>query len=80
MDNLSITQGIDEEIRNYDYRVKIDNIKLPIKVGDVVGKIQVYDKNKKVSEENLTVSKSIKPLGFLKLLTNELIDLISGEF
>ena len=80
MDNLNITQGVDEEIGNYDYRIKIDNIKLPVKVGEVVGKIQVYDKDKKVSEENLTVSKSIKPLGFFKLLGNELIDLISGEF
>ena len=80
MNDLNITQAVDEELGDYDYEIKVKNIKLPIKVGDIVGKIVVYDGDKKLKEANLTVNKDINSLGFLKLLRNELIDLISGEF
>ena len=80
MNDLNIIQAIDEELGNYEYKIKISDIKLPIKTGDVVGKIYVYDKDKKVKDSSLTVNKDIKSLGFLKLLGNEMIDLISGEF
>ena len=80
MDDLSITQAVDDELGNYDYKIKVNDIKLPIKVGDIVGKIYVYDNDKKIKEGKLTISKDIKSLGFFKLLRNELIDLISGEF
>ena len=78
--DLNITQSIDDELGNYKYKININDFKLPVKEGDIVGSIEVYDNNIKLKEEGLTVNKNIRSLGFIKLFTNELIDLISGEF
>ena len=80
MNDLNIVQKVDEELGDYNYQIKINKIKLPIEVGDVIGKIEVYDKKAKIKEESLTVSKDIRLLSFGKLLINELVDLISGDF
>ena len=76
---LSVTFK-DGEIILSGEEIVIDDIKLPVKFGDVVGKIIVYSGNKKVKTGELTVSEDINNLSFLKLLLNEFVDLVSGEF
>ena len=79
-DDLSVLENVEEKGIKYEFEVVLDKIKLPIKVGDDVGKIIVYANNKKVKESYLTVNKDVKSLSFFELLKNELFDLISGEF
>lgn len=77
--DLTVVENIVDNI-SYDEEVEIDNFKLPVKVGDVVGRIVVYSGNKKVKVSDLTVNEDINNLSFIKLLYNEFIDLVSGEF
>lgn len=78
-DDLIVVENVDDD-KKYDYEVDIDNFKLPVKVGDVVGKINVYYKNKKVKTNELTVNNDINSLSFLKLFSNEFLDLLTGKF
>lgn len=79
-DDLFVTEIVGENEKDYEFETEINNINLPVKVGDVVGKIKVYYKNKKIKEAELTVSKDINSLGYFKLLYNEFIDLALGDF
>ena len=53
---------------------------MPLKTGDSVGEIVVYYNNKEVKRGDLTVNKDINSLSFIKLLLNEMIDLLIGDF
>ncbi len=64
--------------KEYKYEVKADDLKLPIKKGDIVGKIIVKDGNTVVTEGDLTVSKNVSSLSFLSLFSETLKDIISG--
>lgn len=79
-EDLNVVEMVSDSDKDYELEVKVNNIKLPVKVGDVVGKIVVYANNRKVKETDLTVNKDINSLSFWTLLTNEFVDLISGEF
>lgn len=78
-DDLFVTENISDN-KNYKYKVSISDLKLPIKVGDVVGKINVYGGNRKIKEVSLTVNKDIKSLSFIELILKEIIDLAVGYF
>lgn len=78
-DDLFVTENISDN-KNYKYKVSISDLKLPIKVGDVVGKINVYGGNRKIKEVSLTVNKDIKSLSFIELILKEIIDLAVGDF
>lgn len=78
--DLNVVEEVGDSNKEYQLKVKVNNIKLPVKVGDVVGKIVVFSGNKKIKEAGLTVSKDINSLSFINLFTNEFIDLVSGEF
>lgn len=78
-DDLTVVEDIGDNI-SYSEEIVIDDIKLPVKFGDVVGKIIVYSGSKKVKTGELTVNEDINNLSFLKLLINEIVDLVSGEF
>ncbi len=64
--------------KKYDYDIKIKDFSLPKKKGEVVGNISVLYKNKVVATEDLVVKDDVKPLGYLKLFYNGLLDIISG--
>ena len=69
---------LDGEI-NPTYEVKLNAIKLPIKKGDVVGIIDVYNNNKLVNTTNLTVKYDVGKCNILELYIKNLSDIISGN-
>lgn len=79
-DDLLVTELIGETKKDYEYKIDINNFKLPVKKSDTIGKIKVLYRNKEIKTADLTVSKSIKPLSYFELLLNEMEDLILGEF
>ena len=64
----------------YQYEVKTKDIKLPIKKGDVLGKVVVTGDGKEVTTVDLVSTESVKSLSFLQLLGRELSSLVQGEF
>ena len=69
---------IDGDI-NPTYEVKINNIKLPIKKGDVVGSIDVYSNSKLINTTNLTVKSDVNKCNILELYIKNLGDILSGN-
>ena len=69
---------MDGEI-NPTYEVKLDDIKLPIKAGDIVGKILVMNNDEVINEVNLTVKKDIVKSNIFELYFKNLKNILSGN-
>ena len=61
-----------------DNNIELNEIKLPINKGDVVGKAIVKDSNKKIREVELTVSEDIKKCNILKLFYKKIKNILCG--
>lgn len=66
-----------EEIK-YDLKKEFNNIKAPLKKGDVIGKIYL-NYNGKTYEYNLIVKENIKKSGYFRMFFNNLKDIVSGK-
>lgn len=62
----------------YKTRIKMNKIALPLKKGDVVGKIIVTDSNVEVASQDLVVTKNVKKLNFIQLFLKNLKKISSG--
>lgn len=69
---------MDGEI-NPTYDVKVNDLKVPIKKGDIVGKIYVKNNNEIINEVNLTVSKDVGKTNLFELYIKNLRSIISGN-
>lgn len=78
-DDLSVVESVDGKEHKYTYDINIDDISLPIKKGDVIGKINVLENKKIVSSSVLTTDCNINKLNFFDLFYNSLLDIFSGE-
>lgn len=65
---------------NYDTSVKINDIKLPLKKGDVVGKLEVLDNGNVIKSEDLIIDEDVSKINFFKYLYNSFKNIISGNF
>lgn len=66
--------------RNVTYEVKIDDIKAPVKKGDVVGKINVIENNKTIMTVDCTVDKNIDRASIVRVYFRNLLDVVKGTF
>lgn len=78
-DDLKVVEIADGLKHKYNFDVKLNDINLPVKVGDIVGKINVLENGKSVSSFNLTVEKNVYKLSYIDLLLNSLLNVFSGE-
>lgn len=79
--NLNILEDVgSDRDDDYQYDVVVDELKLPIKKGAVVGKIVVKDKKKVVAEEKLIIEQNVEKLNVLKLFLREFKNLVFGNF
>lgn len=65
---------------NYDTSVKINDIKLPLKKGDVVGKLEVLDNGNVIKSEDLIIDEDVSKVNYFKHLYNSFKNIISGNF
>lgn len=68
-----------EEKTTATYKVKVNTIKAPVKVGDTVGMIYVYDGNKKIREVELTVKENVAKANLFEMYLRNLKDVITGN-
>lgn len=64
--------------RKVNYKIKINNIKAPVKTGDVVGKIYVSDNGKNMMEVDATVMNDVKKASIIKIYFRNLLSIVSG--
>lgn len=62
----------------YNYNIKINNLKLPMKKGDTVGRITVTKNNKKITSVDLVSDTNVKKLNFLELYIETIKNAILG--
>lgn len=66
--------------RNVTYEVEIDDIKAPVKKGDVVGKINVIENNKIIMTVDCTVDKNVDRASIVRVYFRNLLDVVKGTF
>ena len=65
--------------RNITYELELDNIKAPVKQGDVVGKINIIEDNKTIMTIEAIAKTNIKKLNIFKSYYKELLDILKGN-
>lgn len=75
--DISVLNNSQEEKRNVTYEIKTDKILAPVKVGDTVGKISVYENNTFKYSIPLTVSNDISKANIFKVIIRNLRDVLS---
>ena len=65
--------------KNATYKVKMDSVKAPVKVGDVVGTIYVYEEDDVIRKVPVTVKECVDKIGIIGLFFRNLGDVIAGD-
>lgn len=65
---------------NYDTKVTVNEIELPVKKGTVIGKIEVLYNNKVIKSDNLIVSNDVEKINYFKYLFDNLKDIVNCSF
>ena len=66
--------------RKVTYKVEITREKLPIKKGDKVGKMSIYENGKKLYDVDVTIDKDVRKANILDLYIRNIGDLITGKY
>ena len=61
--------------RNITYELSLDNINAPVKIGDTVGKIMVYEDGKYLMSENITVMENVDKANIFKVILRNIRDI-----
>jgi D-alanyl-D-alanine carboxypeptidase (penicillin-binding protein 5/6) len=77
-EDLNVIEDIDSNDK-YTYDIEINDINIPIKKGDVLGKIIVKSKNKKVTMGNLISNSDISKIKLIDLYKNNILNIITGN-
>ena len=64
---------------NPTYKIKVNDLKVPIKKGDVIGKLTVYNDSEIIDNIDLTVDEDIKKANIIELYLKYLKDILSGD-
>ena len=74
-DDLSVVENVDDD-NNYSYDIKLNDIDIPIKKGDILGKIQVKLKDKVITTGDLISNNNVDKVSFIELFKNNIINVI----
>lgn len=77
--NITVLNNSQSTPKNLTYDIVKNNITAPVKVGDIVGKINVYEDNHYQYSVDITVEKDIPKANLLTILGRNIIDIISGN-
>ena len=77
-ENLNVVEDINSNDK-YNYEIELNEINIPIRKGEVLGKIIVKSKNKIISRGDLISSNSIDKLSLIDLYKNNIVNIITGN-
>lgn len=78
-EDLVVLKKKSEISKKYDLENKINDITLPLKKGDIIGKVLVKDGNKIIKEADLVVSEDVNKLGYFMTVLETLKDMLTGN-
>lgn len=79
-DDLSILNKKSDASINYDTKVIINDIKLPVKKGTVVGRLDVIYNDNVIKSTDLIIDEDVDKINYFVYLYNNLKDIINGDF
>ena len=78
-DNINILNKKGNKKRDLSYKLTITKNKLPIKIGDTVGYLDIIEKGNKLYKIDVTVDKDLTKANILELLLRNIGEVITGE-
>ena len=75
-DNITVLNNSQKAKKNITYEIETEKIIAPVKVGDIVGKIIVYEDSRFSYEVELVVIDEIKKANILKIMIRNLKDIL----
>lgn len=76
--DIGVLQDKNTDKHEYSYKVKLDDIELPIKKNDKIGEIKVYEKNKFITKGDLVSNTYVDKLNYLELYRETIKNSIMG--
>ena len=78
-DSLTVIEEAGDK-GNYQYKVKLNDINLPIGKNTLVGKILVFDHSTEVSSQDLVLSEDVSLLNLWNLYTKQMFNILYGFY
>ena len=78
-EDISVLKKKSELSKTYDIETKINDITLPIKKGDIVGKVLVKDNGKTIKQVDLIATTDVDKLGYFKTIFATLKNILTGD-
>ena len=75
--DITVLNNTQKDKRNVRYEVETDDVTAPVKVGDKVGKIIVYENEKYSYDVDLTIAYDIEKASILKIFSRNMRDIFS---
>lgn len=77
-EDIIVLKKKSELSKKYDLETNLNDIKLPIKKGDVLGKLLVKDGNNILRKVDLIANNNVNKLGYFKMIFETLKDILTG--
>lgn len=65
--------------KNVTYELNVDEIKAPVKVGDIVGSIDIKEDDNIIKTIDVTVKEDVKKANVFEVFWNNIVDIVSGN-
>ena len=78
-EDITIIHNKQDHKKEYKSEVKLNNVKLPIKKDDIIGKLLIKDNNEIVKEVYLKSNQDVKKRSFLNLWSNIIKSMFTGD-
>ena len=78
-ENINILNSKIGTKRNITYKLKLNKIIAPVKVGDKVGTINIIENNKTIMSIDATVNENINKANIIKIYLRNLLNMITGK-
>ena len=79
-ETITILSKKSDKERNITYETQIDKIVAPIKMGDIVGKINILEDGKVISTIDATIKENIDKANIFTIFLRNLKEIIKGSF
>lgn len=78
-ENATVLKKKSEKTGNATYEVKLNNLKAPIKKGEVVGKLNIKENGKHIRTIDLTIKQDVKKANIGELYLRYIKDILTGD-
>ena len=78
-DDINILNTKTGDKRKTSYKININNVSAPVKIGDKIGEVEVSEGNKTIMIMDITVKENINKANILKVFLRDLKDTVLGN-